>query len=283
MSAMASQITGVPIVYSTVCLGADPRKHQSSASLAFVRVIHRWPVNSPHKGPVTRASNAENASIWWRHHKPSTSCRQKSGVLCQKKQVSRAGISKYIPRIMWRVIIYFCPWYHTISKQFFKALYWSMEKQTAQKCCKYIWDSTQSNLYFISSLHWDRQMVVENRCQSTGWWRHISIAYFMHNNRAGSIICLPLTVPDTEVNQLNHFRQLDFIDQHSNTPMTESRPYGKRRCFLTGYWLCDCAHDDLSLSIWWGLCFSISEIKCSDINESGDFPISVNYLTFRCR
>ena len=29
-------------------------KHQSSASLAFVRGIHRWPVNSPHKGPVTR-------------------------------------------------------------------------------------------------------------------------------------------------------------------------------------------------------------------------------------
>ena len=35
-------------------LGADQRKHQSSASLAFVRGIHRWPVHSPHKGPVTR-------------------------------------------------------------------------------------------------------------------------------------------------------------------------------------------------------------------------------------
>ena len=34
--------------------GADQRKHQSSASLAFVRGIHRWPVNSPHKRPVTR-------------------------------------------------------------------------------------------------------------------------------------------------------------------------------------------------------------------------------------
>ena len=33
---------------------ADQRKHQSSASLAFVRGIHRWPVNSPHKWPVTR-------------------------------------------------------------------------------------------------------------------------------------------------------------------------------------------------------------------------------------
>ena len=54
MSAMASQITGVAIVYSTVCSGADQRKHQSSASLAFVRGIHRWPAISPHKGPVTR-------------------------------------------------------------------------------------------------------------------------------------------------------------------------------------------------------------------------------------
>ena len=34
--------------------GADQRKHQSSASLALVRGIHRWPVNSPHKWPVTR-------------------------------------------------------------------------------------------------------------------------------------------------------------------------------------------------------------------------------------
>ena len=54
MVAMASQITSLTIVYSTVHSGADLRRHQSSASLAFVRGIHRWPVNSPHKGPVTR-------------------------------------------------------------------------------------------------------------------------------------------------------------------------------------------------------------------------------------
>ena len=53
MSAMASQITGVSIVYSTVCSGADQRKQQSSASLDTVRGIPRWPVNSPHKGSVT--------------------------------------------------------------------------------------------------------------------------------------------------------------------------------------------------------------------------------------
>ena len=54
MSGMASQITSLTIVYSTVYTGADQRKHQSPASLAFVRGIHRGPVNSPHKWPVTR-------------------------------------------------------------------------------------------------------------------------------------------------------------------------------------------------------------------------------------
>ena len=54
MGAMASQITSLTIVYSAVYSGADQRKHQSSASLAFVRGIHRSPVNSPHKWPVTR-------------------------------------------------------------------------------------------------------------------------------------------------------------------------------------------------------------------------------------
>ena len=51
---MASQITGVSIVCSSVGSGADQRKYQSSASLVFVWEIHRWPVNSPLKGPVTR-------------------------------------------------------------------------------------------------------------------------------------------------------------------------------------------------------------------------------------
>ena len=54
MSAMASQITSLHIVYSTVHSGADQGKHQSSASLAFVWGIHRWPVNSQHKLPITR-------------------------------------------------------------------------------------------------------------------------------------------------------------------------------------------------------------------------------------
>ena len=54
MDTMASQITSLTIVYSTVYSRADQRKYQSSASQAFVRAINREPVNSPHKWPVTR-------------------------------------------------------------------------------------------------------------------------------------------------------------------------------------------------------------------------------------
>ena len=54
MTTIASQITSLTIVYSIVYSDADQRKHQSSASLAFVRGIHRGPVNSLHKWPVTR-------------------------------------------------------------------------------------------------------------------------------------------------------------------------------------------------------------------------------------
>ena len=54
MSAIAYEITGVSIGCSAVCSGADQNKHQSSASLVFVRGFYRWPVSSPHKSPVTQ-------------------------------------------------------------------------------------------------------------------------------------------------------------------------------------------------------------------------------------
>ena len=54
MSMMAFQITSLTFVYSSVYSGADQRKQQNSASLAFVWGIHRWPGNSTHKGPMTR-------------------------------------------------------------------------------------------------------------------------------------------------------------------------------------------------------------------------------------
>ena len=47
------QITGISDVCSAICSGADQRNHQSPMWLAFVKGIHRWPVDSPQKGPVT--------------------------------------------------------------------------------------------------------------------------------------------------------------------------------------------------------------------------------------
>ena len=61
MSVIASQITGVSIVFSTVCSDTDKKKHKSSASLIFVKGIDRW---IPSQG----ANIAESVSIWWRLH-----------------------------------------------------------------------------------------------------------------------------------------------------------------------------------------------------------------------
>ena len=55
MTAMASQITSLTVVYSTVYSDADQRKHQSSTSQASVWGIHR-------------DRHAEIVSILWRHH-----------------------------------------------------------------------------------------------------------------------------------------------------------------------------------------------------------------------
>ena len=58
MSTKACQITSLTIVLSTVYSGANERKHQSSASLEYVRGIHRWPMNSPHLVPVMQKMSA---------------------------------------------------------------------------------------------------------------------------------------------------------------------------------------------------------------------------------
>ena len=63
MTTLASQITSLKVVYSAVYSDADQRKHQSSASLAFV-----WGIRRDRWIPRKKASYAENVSIWWRHH-----------------------------------------------------------------------------------------------------------------------------------------------------------------------------------------------------------------------
>ena len=63
ISAMASEISSLPIAYSTVYSGTDQRKYQSSTSLAFVRGNHCSPVDSPHKGPVTPSCMTEKPEL----------------------------------------------------------------------------------------------------------------------------------------------------------------------------------------------------------------------------
>ena len=83
ISTMSSPFTSLTIHHSIVYSGADQRKHQSSASLAFVRGIHQRHQMETFSAllalcegnslvtsefPSQRASNAENVSIWWYHH-----------------------------------------------------------------------------------------------------------------------------------------------------------------------------------------------------------------------
>ena len=93
MTTMVSQITSLTVVNSIIYLGADQRKHQSSASLAFVRGIHRdWWV------PRTKASNAENFSIWWRHHDKSITQGVVSGEVLSACHGYFGKWSKYLSR-----------------------------------------------------------------------------------------------------------------------------------------------------------------------------------------
>ena len=77
MSAMASQTTSLTIVYSIVHAGADQKKRQSSASLAFMWGIH----------------HAENVYIWWCHHVSSLSPDTEYHTTCLTCDLSEAGVS----------------------------------------------------------------------------------------------------------------------------------------------------------------------------------------------
>ena len=142
MGAIASQITSFTIVYSTVYSDADQRKHQSSASLAFVIGIHRGPMNSPHKWPVTRKMFPFDdviMYIWVINnlfgHKVATYIRDltvcltntQSGrphIMCfcrlepfygYSLTLIPAWISKYMPGKVWDEITYAFPNFNWIS------------------------------------------------------------------------------------------------------------------------------------------------------------------------
>ena len=87
MSMMASQITDVSTVCSTICSGANQRKYQSSASLALVRGIHRWPLDSPHK----KGHASDHLCLIWkksiqncRRYRADTACKMNRRMECNQ-------------------------------------------------------------------------------------------------------------------------------------------------------------------------------------------------------
>ena len=94
MGRIASQITSLTIVYSIVYSDADQRKHQSSASLAFVWGIHRGLVNSPHKWPVTRKMFPFDDVIMVIF----PGCMRNTWFVCRKSCRQRTRNSIYLPQ-----------------------------------------------------------------------------------------------------------------------------------------------------------------------------------------
>ena len=152
MSVMASQITSLTIVYSTVYSGADQRKHQSSTSLAFVRGIHWWLVKSPHKWPVTQKIFPFDAVIMDAVNTP---------YLCNKGEIwGVCGEFK-----VWSVFLSHCTAICNI-------MYWTVftvpqqdTEMFATMCAKWSWDhsnntvlSSQWEYLYLErqSLYWDR-------------------------------------------------------------------------------------------------------------------------------
>ena len=101
MSAVASQITGIAIVYSSVCSCADQRKYQSSASLAFGKGINRWPVNSPHKGLVTRKMFPFDdviMNVTWTISRNIYIALQPLSKLCKERSEGRQSVSLLVTK-----------------------------------------------------------------------------------------------------------------------------------------------------------------------------------------
>ena len=113
MTMLASQITSLTVVCSIVYSGANQRKHQSSASLAFVREIHRGPVNFPHKWPVTRKMFPFDDVIMYSHSKKRTDitvkCRANLLIHSQTSTASPLKLANgQVISLYMNVIIY--PW-----------------------------------------------------------------------------------------------------------------------------------------------------------------------------
>ena len=131
MTTMTSQITSLTVVYSTVYSDADQRKHQSSASLAFCVGNSPGPVNSPHKGPVTRKMFPFDDVIMcpWnlvvKQGQVITSHRHGGMQLLVPALDTGYGVgtSYYITRTLWGAITCPCHWYSVLA-QFSSYIRW---------------------------------------------------------------------------------------------------------------------------------------------------------------
>ena len=140
---MASQISSLISVYSTIYSGADQRKHQSSASLAFVRGIHRWPVNSPYKyvwRPPKRDIYVRNGDVClrieripvtgigncWRHY----GYRQIKCAICGTRNVISAFVYRCSTNVTGLLSNRFCVWTNISTKlRRFIRIYWIYQYQ----------------------------------------------------------------------------------------------------------------------------------------------------------
>ena len=75
MGAMASKITSLAVVYSTLYLGEIKEN---------IKAPRHWPLCGEFTGdsPAQMASNAENVSIWWRHRVINVNTMERQSVDC---------------------------------------------------------------------------------------------------------------------------------------------------------------------------------------------------------
>ena len=97
MSAMASQITSLTIVYSTFY------SRRRSKKTSKLRVTGLCEGNSPVTGefPAQRASNAENVSVWWRHH--GVICFD-TGIIVSQHLLTNKIYDKKIAQSLWNLV-----------------------------------------------------------------------------------------------------------------------------------------------------------------------------------
>ena len=147
MMAIASQITSLTIVYSAVYSGAHQRKHQSSASLAFVQGIHRGPVNSPHKWPVSRKmfpfDDVIMPDIWHHYVIIGLTLRSqwqfsKEGKLSNYLIDSILAICKFLHDVTLLIFhsLYGCGYNHiTLTSKWRRKMTETKKWRSTKKCC----------------------------------------------------------------------------------------------------------------------------------------------------